>query len=86
VLAITVPEAQSCLLRFGGNACIDGAVTYVGAATMAPLDSQFSASVSAGGEAEIHETLPVAFLGHRSTTSDVQSSQKSRKRASESWV
>jgi len=29
-----------------------------------------SASVSAGGEAEIHETLPVAFLGHRSTTAE----------------
>jgi hypothetical protein len=27
-----VPEAQSCLLRFGGNACLGGAVTYVGAA------------------------------------------------------
>jgi hypothetical protein len=26
-----VPEAQSCLLRFGGNACLDGAVTYGGA-------------------------------------------------------
>jgi hypothetical protein len=24
-----------------------------------------SAGVSAGGAAEIHETLPVAFLGHR---------------------
>ena len=32
---LTVPEAQSCLLHFGGNACLDGAVTYVGAATMA---------------------------------------------------
>src|SRR5262249_36783664 len=29
---LTVPEAQSCLLHFGGNACLDGAVTYVGAA------------------------------------------------------
>jgi hypothetical protein len=27
-----VPEAQSCLLRFGGNACLGGAVTYVGVA------------------------------------------------------
>jgi len=27
-----VPEAQSCLVRFGGNACFGGAVTYVGAA------------------------------------------------------
>ena len=26
-----MPEAQSCLLRFGGSACLDGAVTYVGA-------------------------------------------------------
>src|SRR6516225_4870457 len=35
-----------------------------------------SASVLASGEAEIHETLPVAFVGHRSTTSDVQSFQE----------
>jgi hypothetical protein len=27
-----VPEVQSCLLRFGGNARLGGAVTYVGAA------------------------------------------------------
>jgi hypothetical protein len=27
-----MPEVQSCLLRFGGNACLGGAVTYVGAA------------------------------------------------------
>ena len=27
--AQTMPEAQSCLLRFGGNACLYGAVTYV---------------------------------------------------------
>jgi hypothetical protein len=28
-----VPEAQSCL-PFGGNACLDGAVTYVGAISL----------------------------------------------------
>ena len=83
-----MPKAQSCLLRFGGNACLDGAVTYVGAARYddpAMTHNWRMVSLRALGPgriAVIHNTLRVAFLEQR----PYQSFQKSRKRAGESSV
>jgi hypothetical protein len=47
--AQTMPEAQSCLLRFGGNACLDGAVTYGAARYDGPAMTHNWRVVSAGG-------------------------------------
>jgi hypothetical protein len=42
-----MPEAQSCPLRFGGNACLGGAVTYVGAVPLKATTFRFAISRTA---------------------------------------